>query len=263
VTTPVALIAAAASFHIAVFGDNHGDGPGTAGMDCLLHWIEEVDPVLLVGTGDHVSSPRCPFVFFLEEHPAVTAIFLPAVADAENAAWGRSQSSPLAGAPMLELCGISDPDGDCCYQYRDTIDNIPLAVLSLYFPDEPADPLHPFPEASRRALAGFLADPSLGSSFVLVSAHGLDGRWDTWLDRRAWKRVHARADVLVSGSTHLPFLYAAPAAAANAGSLTRPLPLVFPCFLDLEVAGAESFRMGFMDASAYPPTERMHCCSPE
>jgi hypothetical protein len=262
-TQVFALIAVAASFHIAVFGDNHGDGPGNEGMDCLLRWFAETRPILLVGTGDHVSSPRCPFVRLLEDSSDFRAVFLPAVADAENAAWGGSQSSPLAGAPLLALSGIADIDGDCCFQYRDTVDQIPLAVLSLYFPDEPLDPLYPFPEASRRALAGFLADPALESAFVLISAHGLDGRWDTWLDRRAWKRVHSRADLLVAGSTHLPFLYAAPAATANAGSLTRPLPFVYPCFLDLEVAGAESFRLGFMDASTYPPTERMRFCSPE
>ncbi|NLP05316.1 hypothetical protein GX411_05145 [Candidatus Fermentibacteria bacterium] len=244
------------AFHIAVFGDNQGDGPGTPPFDNFACWVDSVGPLAIVGTGDHVSNPSCAFLRFLEAEPSFAGIFWPAVADAENACWGRSQADVGAGFPLLGYGAASFASIEgCSYAASLELEGVDVRIVSIHFPDQPADPLEAFTPAAREFLAEVLEDCP-DSALVIVVAHSRTGRWDNCLDGAVAALLERKADLLLSGTIHVPLLLPGPVPSANAGSLTRPLVLFPPSFIDLEVAPAESLTLRMMDASVSPPAVR-------
>lgn len=244
-----------AAFHLAAFGDNQGDGPGTPPFDNFARWVDSVGPLAILGTGDHVSTPSCAFLRFLEAEPSFAGIFWPAVADAENACWGSSQADVGAGFPLLGYTAACALAEGCSYAASLELEGVDLRIVSIHFPDQPADPLEALTPEAREFLAGALEECP-DSALVIVVAHSRAGRWDNCLDADDAALLGRKADLLLSGTIHVPLLLPGPVPSANAGSLTRPLPPFHPAFIDLEVAPAESLTMRMMDASVSPPAVR-------
>lgn len=245
-----------ASFHIAVFGDNQGDGPGTPPFDSFVHWVDSAGPLAIVGTGDHVSTPSCAFLRFLEEEQPFAGIFWPAVADAENACWGESQADVGAGFPLLGFTAASAVTVDgCSYSASLRLEGVDVRIVSIHFPDQPADPLEALTPAAREFMAEAL-EQCPDSALVIAVAHSRTGRWDNCLEGCYSAILERKADLLLSGTIHAPLLLPGPVPSVNAGSLTRPLTLFRPSFIDLEVDPEESLTLRMMDASVCPPVVR-------
>ena len=132
------------------------------------------------------------------------------VADGENEYYSPNhmQWAYGAGAPVLDLVDLdaqAQIERPNAFEYyaRISVGDYTVHLLQMHYSDQPEDAAVAFPEASRAWMMETLAGIDKGAQdLILVAAHSRQGSWDMVLAPRRRQALFAKADLILSATTH-------------------------------------------------------------
>ncbi|NKB65845.1 MAG: hypothetical protein GKR89_02175 [Candidatus Latescibacteria bacterium] len=201
-----------AGLHFAIMSDHKGDSPlSSVEFARMAAWTQQSKAAFVVGLGDHLKYPwENTFIDWIGGQPWWRQHCFLNVADGENEYYSPThrQSDYGAGAPLLNLLELDanaqiEQPNPSEYYARIPVGDYTVHLLQMHYSDQPEDAAVAFPEASRAWMMETLAGIDKGArDLVLVAAHSRRGSWDMVLNPPRRRTLFAKADLILSATTH-------------------------------------------------------------
>ncbi len=224
-------------FHFAIMSDNKGDSPKSKKAFKRMNiWMKNADDKFIIGLGDHVKKNwKNDFIPFIKGDKWWKQNFYPGIADGENEFYGKGQGDWGAGKKLFNETNFYNKKNvffrknKCEYYAKIKQGDWTVHLIQIHFPDQPKDLKIAFPEDSQKYLIKTLKSIKKGEKdIIIVGAHSRTGSWIEDLSPKRQKIVLAKADLILSATTHF-FKRIIPenssensALCLNTGSITYP-----------------------------------------
>ncbi len=199
-------------FSFSVFSDNQGNSPANNLFMARANMhMRKTNDKFILGVGDHLNkASNNEFLFFTCNDPFWRNNFYPSIADGENSIYGSNQSEWGAGRGFFDALEIHkrsnvtfSKEGTDYYAVIKDPSGFNVHFISLYYPDEPAQPELAFRQSSKNflysALMGIAKKPN---DIIVLAAHSKFGFFTEYLNPELRRLVQLKCDLIVSGSTH-------------------------------------------------------------
>ncbi len=253
----------ASILHYAIFSDNKGESPASSvEFARMADWVRAGESAFVVGVGDHLKygweNSFIPWIrsdAWWRDHTFLN------VADGENQFYGdaHEQSDYGAGSEILDLVRL-DAHADILrpnpseYYARIPAGDRTVHMIQVHFSDQPKVDSLAFPESSRKWLMDTLDGIEKGSrDHIVIAAHSRAGSWDMVLSPDRRRRLLAKADLVLSATTHryqswVPEAYVdGSAVCVNTGAVNFPGTMTPNGYVEIHVLKSGSIVGQYMD----------------
>ena len=196
----------------AICSDNKGESRASSvEFARMVDWVGAGNSAFVVGLGDHLKYGwENSFIPWIQSDAWWRDHTFLNVADGENQFYGTAhvQSDYGAGSSILDLVRLDahaeiDRPNPSEYYAKIPVDDFTVHLIQIHFSDQPRVDSLAFPESSRVWLMGTLDGIEKGKrDHIIVAAHSRAGSWDMVLSEERRKRLLAKADLVLSATTH-------------------------------------------------------------